>query len=118
MLRKTPNSKQAPLVPIQTPVPLELLSLDFLSIGHQKDTYHNVLVMVDHFTKYTWATVTKDQMATMTAKVLWSKVIQPFGVPKRLLSDQGPNFESHLMKELCSLYGMTKESYYTLPSSR
>lgn len=87
---------------------MELLSADFLSICHPEDPYHNVLVMVDHFTKFAWAAVTKDQTAVTTAKVLWNKVIQPFGVPKRLMSDQGPNFESQLMNELCELHGMTK----------
>ena len=82
--------------------------MDFLTIGHPEDAYHNVLVMVDHFTRYAWAVATRDQTARTTAKVLWNKVIQPFGAPKRLLSDQGPNFESHLMKELCNLYKMAK----------
>lgn len=108
VLRKAATAKQAPLVPIKTLAPMELLSADFLSIGHPEDPYHNVLVMVDHFTKFAWAAVTKDQTAVTTAKVLWNKIIQPFGVPKRLMSDQGPNFESHLMHELCELYGMTK----------
>ncbi|KAK7887202.1 hypothetical protein WMY93_026823 [Mugilogobius chulae] len=76
--------------------------------GHPEDVYHNVLVMVDHFTKFGWAVPTKDQTATTTAKVLFSKVVQQFGAPKRLLSDQGPNFESHLFKELCNLYGISK----------
>lgn len=108
LLRKAPNQTRAPLVPIQSSAPMELLSLDFLSIGHPEDTYHNVLVMVDHFTKFAWAVPTKDQTATTTAKVLSNRIIQQFGVPKRLLSDQGPNFESNLMKELCNLYGMSK----------
>jgi len=108
VLRKAPNPRPAPLTPILTSAPLELLSVDFLTIGHPEDAYHNVLVMVDHFTRYAWAVATRDQTARTTAKVLWNKVIQPFGAPKRLLSDQGPNFESHLMKELCNLYKMAK----------
>lgn len=108
VLHKAPNSRPVHLTPILTSAPLELLAVDFLSIGHPEDAYHNVLVMVDHFTKYAWAAATRDQTATTTAKVLWNKVIQPFGTPKRLLSDQGPNFESHLLKELCKLYNMAK----------
>lgn len=57
---------------------MELLSIDFLSIGHPEDQYHNVMVMVDNFTKYACAAVTK----VTTAEVLWNKVIQAFGVPK------------------------------------
>lgn len=108
-LRKAPTvAKLAPLVPIRTSAPLELLSIDYLTIGHPEDPHHNVLVMVDHFTKYAWASSTRDQTAATTAKALWQKVIQPFGSPRRLLSDQGANFESQLMKDLCRLYGITK----------
>lgn len=109
VLRKAAAAKHAPLIPIKTSAPMELLSVDFLSIGGPEDLYHNVLVMVDHFSKFAWAAVTKDQTAVTTAKALWSKVIQPFGAPRRLLSDQGPNFESQLVQELCELYGIKKD---------
>lgn len=82
VLRKAAPAKQAPLVSIKTLAHMELLSVGFLSIGHPEDPYHNVLVMLDHFTKFARAAVTKDQTAVTTAKVLWKKVIQPFGVPK------------------------------------
>ncbi|KAK7888599.1 hypothetical protein WMY93_024159 [Mugilogobius chulae] len=108
VLRKTATTA-APLVTIKTSAPMELVSADFLSIGHPEDPFHNVLVMVDHFTKFAWATATKDQTALTTAKVIWSQVIQPFGVPKRIMSDQGPNFESQLVRELCELYGIQKD---------
>jgi len=32
----------------------------------------------------------------------------PFGVPKRIHSDQGRNFEGELLKRLCQLYGIEK----------
>lgn len=114
VLRKAAAAKHAPLIPIKTSAPMELLSVDFLSIGGPDDLYHNVLVMVDHFSKFAWAAVTKDQTAVTTAKALWSKVIQPFGAPRQLLSDQGPNFESQLVQELCELYGIKKD--HTTPS--
>ena len=63
VLRKAPNSRPAALTPILTSAPLELLSVDFLAIGHPEDAYHNVKVMVDHFTKYAWAVATRDQTA-------------------------------------------------------
>lgn len=93
------------------------VSLDFLSVGHPEDASHNILVMVDHFTKFAWAVPPKDETVKTTAKVLSTKVIQQFGVPKRLLSDQGPNFETNLMKELCNLLWHLEESH-TLPPCR
>lgn len=42
------------------------------------------------------------------AKCLWDNFIAHYGFPERLLSDQGPDFESHTIKELCELAGIKK----------
>lgn len=106
---KAPSTQEsAALVPIQTSFPLELLEIDFLKLPPATDGSQYVLVMIDHFTKYAWAVPTRDQTAATTAKALWSHVTRFFGSPKRLHADQGPNFESTVMKELCKLYGTEK----------
>ena len=68
----------------------------------------NVLVMTDHFMRYTLAVVTKDQMAKTVAKVFYECFIAVFGVPTKLLSDRGANFTSALVEELCSAFGIQK----------
>lgn len=82
--------------------PLEVVALDFLSLSRPSDTYQNVLVMTDMFTRYAWAVPTRDQTA------IWTNVIQVIGCPSRFHSDQGPNFESDLMKQLCIMYNVSK----------
>lgn len=49
---------------------------------------------------------TKDQTATTTASVLWENLICNLGFPKRVHSDQGANFESEIMAELCKVAGV------------
>ena len=44
----------------------------------------------------------------MTAKTLWEKFIVHYGLPKRILMDQGQNFKSQLVTDLCKLIGMWK----------
>ena len=46
--------------------------------------------------------------ATTVARVLVRDWFVRFGVPKRIHSDQGRNFESKLIQELCKVYGITK----------
>ena len=41
----------------------------------------------------------------MTAKTLWDKFIVQCGLPKKILTDQGQNFESQLVGDLCELMG-------------
>ncbi|KAG1940728.1 interleukin-1 receptor accessory protein-like 1-A, partial [Pimephales promelas] len=82
--------------------------MDFLTLGRPTDRYQNILVATDLFTKYAWAIPTPDQTAVTTAGVLWRAIIQPFGCPETLHSDQGPNFESRVIQELSRLYGCRK----------
>ena len=42
------------------------------------------------------------------ARILVKEWFIRFGVPKRIHSDEGKNFESALIKELCAIYGITK----------
>ena len=64
--------------------------------------------MMDHFTRYALAVVTKDQMAKTVAKVFYEHFIAVFGALAKLLSDRGANFTSTLVEELCSAFGIQK----------
>ena len=35
------------------------------------------------------------------AKVSWDRVFKDVGIPRKVISDQGPQFVSRFMKELC-----------------
>ena len=50
----------------------------------------------------------RTQTAQMTAKTLWDKFIVHYRLPKKILMDQGKNFESQLVADLCKLMGMWK----------
>lgn len=105
---KTRKEMRAPLVPMLPRAPLDIVGVDFLTLGRPMDRFPNILVATDLFTKYSWAVPTLDQTAITTAMALWRTVFQPFGCPEILHSDQGPNFESRVIAELCQLYGCRK----------
>ena len=92
--------EKATLNPIKTSRPLELVHIDYLTIEapetsrSQKDV--NILIVTDHFTRYTQAYVTPNQKASTVAKTLWGKFFVHYGFPEKILSDQGCNFESKL----------------------
>ncbi|XP_043953102.1 uncharacterized protein LOC122820018 [Gambusia affinis] len=106
--RKAQPEKAAPLVNIKTSRPLELVCMDFLSIEPDRSNTKNILVITDHFTKYAVAVPTPNQRAKTVAKVLWENFLVHYGMPERLHSDQGTDFESHTIKELCQITGIKK----------
>ena len=108
ILRKTPPNQRAPLVNVDTSQPLELLCMDFLSLEPSKGGIENILVITDHFTKYSVAVPCKNQFAKLTAYILFKEFIEHYGFPQRLHSDQGRNFEGKIFQELCRLGNIQK----------
>ncbi|PIK56110.1 putative transposon Ty3-I Gag-Pol polyprotein [Apostichopus japonicus] len=88
--------------------PQELVAIDFLKLDRGKGGYEDVLVMTDAFTKYAQAFPCRNQTATTVARTLRDQWFSHYGVPLRIHSDQGRNFESHLIREVCKLYGIQK----------
>lgn len=89
------------MVNIKTTRPLELVCMDFLSLDPDKSNTKDILVITDHFTKYAVAVPTRNQKAQTVARCLWENFLVHYGFPERLHSDQGPDFKSRLIKELC-----------------
>ena len=106
-IRRGAAPQKAPMNSITTTFPLELLSIDYLTI-EVKGKKENVLVIIDHFTKFGAAFCTKDQTAKTVAKTLWKEFFLVYGFPKKILSDQGRDFESQIVSELCKVAGIQK----------
>ena len=49
-----------------------------------------------------------DQKAERIVKILRDQVFTLVGPPQQLHSDQGQNFESHILSELCKAFQVTK----------
>ena len=107
-IRRKSQPDTAPLHNIEATQPLELIHLDYLQIEPSKGNIENVLIVTDHFTRYAQAYPSKTQTALATAKLLWNNFIIHYGFPNKIISDQGQNFESELIANLCEVAGVQK----------
>ena len=79
-----------------------------MSLEPSKGNIENVLVITDHFARYALVYSSKTQTAQATARILWDNFICHYGFPEKIISDQGRNFGSDLIKELCKIAGVKK----------
>ena len=83
---------------------MDLVAIDILSA----DGYKYLLVATDYFTKWLEAIPLCDAEAHTCMRALYSAFFSRFGLPRKLHSDQGSNFESKLVAELCLIAGINK----------
>ena len=107
------KEKPPKMVPIMSTEPLDLLHIDFvtmeITVDPQQDPEtRTVLVIVDHFTRYVQAHIVPNQTARTAAEVLYNKYFTVFGFPRRLMSDQAPQFEGKVIKGMCDFLGVEK----------
>ena len=111
-LRFKTQPEKAELNPIIATRTMELIHIDYLTIEAPENSRSskdiNILVITDHFTRYAQAHITSSQKAHIVAKTLWEHFFVHYGFPEKILSDQGQNFESVLVSELCELAQIKK----------
>ena len=97
-LRFKQPQKTAEMQQILVSYPMELVHLDFLTLGGKAgDTKStNILVVTDHFSKYAQAYVTPKQTAIVVACTLWENFLIHYGWPEKILTDQRKSFENNL----------------------
>ena len=104
-----PPPRQSELNPFPASSPFEVMSMDITGPHRRsKDGNEYILTVMDSFTKFAEAIPIRRHTAQIVARRLVDCVFSRYGVSLRLLSDQGPEFESALMQELCRAYDIEK----------
>ncbi|KAJ8369428.1 hypothetical protein SKAU_G00094560 [Synaphobranchus kaupii] len=108
--QKGPNQRsRAPLQQHLVGAPMERVGVDVLGPFPVTDSSNRyILVVLDYFTKWLEAFAVPDQSAATMAERLVEEMFTRFGAPAELHSDQGRNFESQLLAEVCKRLGVTK----------
>ena len=108
--RKTPAPKQrAPLGSLQAGYPMQIVSVDILGPLPMTETGNSyILVVGDHFTKWMEAYSIPNQEAKTVANKLIDELFCRYSMPEQLHSDQGAQFQSNLVAEVCRILQIGK----------
>ncbi|KAL7838997.1 hypothetical protein SRHO_G00256550 [Serrasalmus rhombeus] len=107
--RRSPvPSSQAPLVSISPSRPFQIVAADITELPVSPKGNRYVLVLMDLYTKFVNLYPLQTQTAISVARCIFEQYIPQHGVPEALHSDQGRQFESDLVKHLCSLMSIHK----------
>ncbi|CAF4512793.1 unnamed protein product [Didymodactylos carnosus] len=81
--------------------------MDFWGPTRQESANGNkyVLVITDYLTKFVVAKALPNNTAQTTAQVFVEEFIFKFGVPNRLITDQGVHFNNELLKNVTAMIG-------------
>jgi hypothetical protein len=108
--RKQPSKKRlAKLTQTAVGEPMQRVAMDIL--GPLPESYGGnryVLVIGEYFTKWVEAFALPNQEAETIARCFVEQFVCRFGMPHDLHSDQGRNFEAHIIKESCKILGIEK----------
>ena len=103
------KAKKAKLISIP-PIcePFERVGIDIVGpLNRTKRGHKFILTLIDYGTKYPEAIPLKTTDTHSVAEALLG-IFSRVGIPKEILSDQGSNFTSALMQELCKLLHVKK----------
>ena len=105
--QKNPTqSARAPLTSIKVGNPMQLVAVDILGPLLESEAGNSyILVAEDYFTLWVEVYLIPNQEATTVAKKLTDEHFSP---PEQLHSDQGRQFESTVIAEMCKILGITK----------
>lgn len=87
--------------------PMEIISCDLMGPLPRSASGHAYVVVSNcMFSKYVWARPLRDATAQAVATHLEQDIFWKFGVPKSLICDNGQQYRSKEVTELCKKYGV------------
>lgn len=94
-----------PIIADKDTYPFATVNIDFITDLPESDGYDSICVVVDHdCTKAIVLTpCVKTITALDTAQLYIDNVYRRFGLPRKIISDRGPQFASIVFKQLCRL---------------
>ena len=98
--KKPSITHEAPMKSITSSSPLQLAGIDFPHLDPCSGGYEYLLVITDHFKRFVKVYPTTNKSARTAAEKLYNDFKMRYGIPEKLLSDRGREFENELFQRL------------------
>jgi transposase InsO family protein len=106
---RPPNRPELGQIAPVTTSPLKFWSIDFQGpFRTSENGSRYIITAIDYGSKWVEAKATADCSAVTTAQFILENIILRHGPPEVIHTDQGTNFESKIVNELCALYNIKK----------
>jgi len=104
------QKKRNHLYPNEVPTqPWDIISVDLVGPLPISSGYNRIMVAVNHFSKMArYIPINMEILSRGVAQKLWKRVFKDVGLPRKVISDRGPQFVSNFMKELCLRLGIER----------
>ena len=108
--KESTNPKnRAPLQIVPAGTPMQVVAVDILGpLPESTAGNRYILVASDYFTRWVEAYAIPNQEAVTVARKLTDEFFCRFSPPEQLHSDQGKQFESQVVAEVCKILGIKK----------
>lgn len=112
-VNKTPNTtiKEPMVITTTASKPFEKIFMDV--VGPLPQSYNGktyILILLDDFSKFAWATPTKNHEANTVAHHFVTQFVFLHGQPQSLVTDCGTEFISKDFKEVCKILKTSQAS--------
>ena len=99
-------------VPVQDPMgePLDRVAMDLAELPISGRGNRYLLVVQDYFSKYVELYALPTKESKPIAEVLHYEFFTRYGVPLKLYSDKGKEFDNALMDEFCTMWKVTRQT--------
>ena len=108
-IKNPTHTRRAPLQSMLAGYPMQIVAVDIVGPFPSRESGNtSVLVASDYFSKWVEAYGIPYQEAVTVATKLVDELFCRFSIPEQIHSDQGWQFESNLVQEICKLLHVNK----------
>ncbi|GAA0148792.1 hypothetical protein LIER_08134 [Lithospermum erythrorhizon] len=101
-MKAVPRQLVVKMTPVVCLIPFAMWGIDLVGQFMKPVTkYKDAAVAVDYFSKWVEAMPLRNTTAEEIMEFIWKNIITRYGIPKILVSDNGPQFDASLVRGMC-----------------